>query len=234
MNETTSTNTISEWFAKNSFTLRNTAGEATNFLFNGNIPLIIYLCWTSWWVAGLLAHWHVEETHGSDHATTIFLIEVTILPGKTFPTWHRADWEKFQRTVKDKRLHFSWLTSTTKIDRAAENIESTLKKALDKVVPMLVPGRQRLRVWWTPEHAREYTELRWLHNLAHKDPNNTDLWRTLLTKCNHWRKSVRKPRVQFGRQHFTSSNQSIIWWKISHSQSSHMCGTLVIEGQTEF
>lgn len=80
----------------------------------------------------------------------------------------------------------------------------------------------------------EHIDLERIHNLVTKDPNNIDLLREWLTRRNHWRKSVRKARIWFERQHFASSNQSTIWRKIFHSQPANMRLTPVIEGQTEF
>lgn len=56
MNDTANTNIICEWFAKNSFTLLNTAGKAIHFSFNSNSPSIFDLCYTSGRVMSLPYH----------------------------------------------------------------------------------------------------------------------------------------------------------------------------------
>lgn len=149
---------------KGNFDLINISGETTYNYRSGTGSSVIDLTFATRDVAAAVGNWAVDEGPGtgSDHEMIRFEIisdNLEFIPTATTQkdNWQKAEWEEFQKYLKEKAQQHSeeWEemirhTSEQNMERAAIEMTALLKEAADKFVPKLNPS-SRSKLWWNEE-----------------------------------------------------------------------------------
>lgn len=170
--------TLFEYIASTNLDILNKGKEPT--FVNRIRSQVLDVTFASQYSLDRITNWHIspQETL-SDHKEINFKIQMERRDGVLYRNPKNTNWEMFSNHLQENLLDLpqSVITTTTDLDRAAENLTNALSNAYVSSYPGR-RGKPRKNHWWNRELQTLKRECRRLYRQYRSSPEES--------KANHW------------------------------------------------
>lgn len=141
----------------------------------------------------------------------------------------------FRVALGQTGLDFDTLSSPQEIERAAQNYNTALQKAIEAAVPRTQPNKRKTpRGWWSTEHDNMTQAVKCLQARAQKDPANKELASEARMARSSHRNAVREEKQNYLILKLHTTGPREIWKFLKRSQPAHTQAIPDLNGEEEF
>jgi len=225
--------TVANWLEDNNFYLQNQPETPTHHPRNGGQPSTIDLCLFRGSVTQSILTLAVDHETTSDHSAISISLSLPLTVAPTAPRrcWRKADWGKFDDTVKSAGMDLSNLQGTNDTLRAISNITKLIHQAVDEAVP-LKGSRKMEAPWWNHSLTLARQSVKRADRRARLQPSDASR-KDSQYKRHKWSTMVRNAKTAYRIHQLEAASTRTVWKTIRHHNTHHR-PIPPLEGRSDF